>query len=79
MTEDRWSALAELAARTTFHVDRAPGLIEKRLVLMRGFAEAHQIHDAVTDDPDLALIDTLLQRPDLLVRNLEEVWTRGMT
>lgn len=69
-----WNALAELAVWTAVSVERAPGLAEKRLALMRGFAEAHRLNSAITDDPDLALLDKLLGQPQVLVRNLQELW-----
>lgn len=73
------SALTELAGQIAVHVERAPGLTEKRLVLLRGFAEAHRLNHAVTDDPDLALLDLLLQQPDMLVLNLQKLWMKGMS
>jgi hypothetical protein len=75
MTDDNDSALAELAVWTAVHVERAPGFLEKRLVLVRAFSQAHQLNAAVTDDPDLILLDTLLRHPERLVRNLRDLWT----
>lgn len=54
-------ALTELAELVAVNVERAPGQTEKRLVLLRGFVAAHRLNHAVTDDPDLALLDLLLQ------------------
>ncbi|MGH7206799.1 MAG: hypothetical protein ACREI2_11390 [Nitrospiraceae bacterium] len=79
MTDARWRALTELAEQIAIHVERAPGQTEKRLVLLRGFVEAHRLNDAVTDDPDLALLDLLLQQPDMLVHNLQKLWMKGMS
>ena len=73
------SALTELAEQIAVHVECAPGKTEKRLVLLRGFAEAHRLNHAVTDDPDLALLDLLLQQPEMLVHNLQKLWMRGMS
>lgn len=50
---------------------------EKRLVLLRAFTEAHRLNHAVTDDPDLALLDSLLRPPGRLVQNLQDCWTKG--
>lgn len=44
-------ALSELAAMVAVHIERAPGPLEKRLVLMHGFAQAQRLNPAVTDDP----------------------------
>ena len=77
MPDTIWSALTELAGQVAVHVERAPGLTEKRLVLLRGFAEAHRLNSAVTDDPDLALLDLLLQQPDMLVLNLQKLWMKA--
>jgi hypothetical protein len=66
--------LAELAIRTAVNVERAPGPAEKRLALMRGFAEAYRVHEAVPEDPNLAVLDTLLQQPEQLVQNLKDFW-----
>ncbi|MGH7228280.1 MAG: hypothetical protein ACREIH_03610 [Nitrospiraceae bacterium] len=74
-----WSALTELAEQIAANVERAPGQTEKRLVLLRGFAEAHCFNPAVTDDPDLALLDLLLQQPDMLVHSLQKLWIKGMS
>jgi hypothetical protein len=65
--------LAELAIRTAVNVERAPGPAEKRLALMRGFAEAYRVHEAVPEDPNLAVLDTLLQQPEQLVGNLQRL------
>jgi len=73
------SALTELAELIAVNVERAPGQTEKRLVLYRGFVEAHRLNDTVTDDPDLALLDLLLQRPEMLVPNLQKMWMKGMS
>ncbi|MBI4400452.1 MAG: hypothetical protein HY581_02330 [Nitrospirae bacterium] len=78
MTEARWHALEELAVQTAVYVERAPGRAEKRLVLFKAFVEAHQLNAAVTDDPDLILLDTLLQQPDLLIQHLQELWMKGL-
>jgi len=79
MSDAMSSALTELAELIAVNVERAPGKTEKRLVLLRGFAEAHQLNDAITDDPDLALLDLLLQRPEMLVPNLQKMWMKGMS
>ena len=67
-------ALAELAAMVAVHVECAPGRMEKRLVLMHAFAQAHQFNSAVTDDPDLTLLDALIGKPDQLVQTLQDLW-----
>lgn len=72
-------ALTELAELIAVNVERAPGQTEKRLVLLRGFVEAHRLNHAVTDDPDLVLLDLLLQQPELLVHTLQKVWMKGMS
>jgi len=77
MADTIWNALTELAGQIAFHVERAPGLTEKRLVMLRGFAEAQRLNHAVTDDPDLALPDLLLQQPDMLVLNLQKLWMKA--
>lgn len=53
MSRDRVNnhALSELAAMVAVHIERAPGPLEKRLVLMHGFAQAQRLNSAVTDDP----------------------------
>ena len=79
MSDAKSSALTELAELIAVNVERAPGQTEKRLVLLRGFGEAHRLNDAVTDDPDLALLDLLLQQPELLVPNLQKLWMKGMS
>ena len=79
MSDAMSSALMELAVQAAVHVERAPGLTEKRLVLLRGFVEAHRLNPAITDDPDLPLLDLLLQQPDMLVHNLQKLWIRGMS
>jgi hypothetical protein len=66
--------LAELAIWTALNVERAPGPAEKRLALMRAFAEAHRLNETVPEDPDLALLDTLLQQPEHLVQKLKDSW-----
>jgi len=77
MADRSWNGLTELAGQIAAHVERAPGLTEKRLVLLRGFSEAHRLNHAVTDDPDLALLDLLLQQPDMLVLNLQKLWMKA--
>ena len=72
-------ALTELAELIAVNVEREPGQTEKRLVLLRGFVEAHRLNHAVTDDPDLALLDLLLQQPEMLVHNLQKLWMKGMS
>ncbi len=79
MADTIWNALTELAGQIAIHVERAPGLTEKRLVLLRGFAEAHRLNHPVTDDPDLALLDLLFQQPDMLVHNLLKLWMKEMS
>ncbi len=79
MRNAMWSALTELAEQIAVNVERAPGQTEKRLVLLRGFAEAHRFNHAVTDDPDLALLDLLLQQPDMLVHSLQKLWIKGIS
>jgi hypothetical protein len=78
MTEASLTVLSELAVRTAVNVERAPGRAEKRLALMSGFAEAHRLNQGVTDDPDLALLDTLLRQPERLVQNIQDVWMKTM-
>lgn len=56
------------------HIERAPGLMEKRLVLMRGFAQAHRLNPAVTDDPDLTLLDSLICEPGRPMQKLLDLW-----
>ncbi len=56
-------ALSELVAMVAVHIERAPGPLEKRLVLMRGFAQAHRLNPAVMDDPDLTLLDSVIRGP----------------
>ena len=56
------------------HTERAPGPMEKRLVLMRGFALAHRLNPTVTDDPHLTLLDSLIREPDGLVQKLLALW-----
>ena len=68
-------ALVELAAMVAAQMARAPGPMEKRLILMRAFAQAHRFNPAVTDDPDLTLLDTLIRKPDQLAPTLQELWT----
>lgn len=68
-------ALSELAAMVAVQIERAPGPMEKRLVLMRAFAQAHQFNSAVMDDPDLTLLDALIREPDQLVQKLHDLWT----
>jgi len=41
---------------------------------MRGFAHAHRLNPAVTDDPDLALLDSLILEPDRVVQKLLALW-----
>jgi len=79
MSDAKSSALTELAELIAVNVERAPGQTEKRLVLLRGFGEAHRLNDAVTHDADLALLDLLLQQPELLVPNLQKLWMKGMS
>lgn len=78
MSNAMGGALTELAELIAVNVERAPGLTEKRLVLLRGFAEAHRLNDAVTNDPDLDLLDLLLQQPDMLLHNLQKLWLKGL-
>jgi hypothetical protein len=67
--------IVELAAMVAVHVECAPGRMEKRLVLMRAFAQAHQLNSAVTEGPDLTLLDALIGKPDQLVQRLQDLWT----
>jgi hypothetical protein len=67
-------ALSELAATVVVHIERAPGHMEKRLVLISAFGQAHQWNPAVTDDPDLSLLDSLIREPDQLVQMLQNLW-----
>lgn len=69
-------ALSDLALLTAAQVERAPGPAEKRLVLLRAFAQAHRLTSAITDDPGLPLINTLLRQPESLARNLQELWKK---
>jgi hypothetical protein len=48
--------------------------MEKRLVLMRAFGQAHRLNPDVTDDPDLTLLDALIREPDHLVQTLQDLW-----
>jgi len=52
-------------------------LAEKRLVLLRAITEAHGLNPAVTDNPDLALLDSLLRPPGQLIQNLQDCRTKG--
>ena len=70
-------ALSELAAMVAVHIERAPGPLEKRLVLMRGFAQAHRLNPAITDDPDLSLLDSLIREPSRLAQKLLDLWKDG--
>jgi len=79
MADTIWSALTELAEQIAVNTERAPGQTEKRLVLLRGFVEAHRLNHVVTDDPELALLDLLLQQPEMLVHNLQKLWMKGMS
>jgi len=63
-------ALSELAAMVAVYTEREPGPMEKRLILMRAFAQAHRFNPIVTDDPDLTTLDSLIREPDRLVQNL---------
>jgi hypothetical protein len=72
-------ALSELAASVAVYIDRAPGPMEKRLVLMRAFAQAHRLNPTVTDDPDLTLLDLLIREPDRLVQKLLTLWNNHGT
>jgi hypothetical protein len=72
------NALAGLALRTTVDIERAPGVAEKRLVLLHGFAAAHRLDPGIPDDPDMALLDTLLRQPERLLVNLQEHWTNHL-
>lgn len=67
-------ALSELAAMVAVQIERAPGPMEKRLVLMRAFGHAHRLNADVTDDPDLTLLDALIREPDHLVQTLQDLW-----
>ena len=67
-------ALFKLATMVAAHVEYAPGLMEKRLVLMRGFARAHRLNPAVTDDPDLALLDSIICEPGRPMQKLLDLW-----
>ncbi|WP_447977509.1 hypothetical protein [Candidatus Nitrospira bockiana] len=70
-------ALSQLALRVVVGVERAPGIAERRLMLLRAFGHAHQLNPAVPEDPDIALLDSLLQHPDRLLHTLEALWTTG--
>ncbi len=74
MDESARHALAELAVVTAIGVERAPGPVERRLVLMQAFGEAHRINPAVTEDPDLRLLDGLLRERHALIPSLEALW-----
>lgn len=78
MSDAIWSALTELAEQIAVNVERAPGQTEKRRVLLRGFVEAHRLNHAVTDDPDLVLLDLMLQQPDMLLHNLQKLWLKRL-
>jgi hypothetical protein len=74
MNEASREALEQLAAVTAFRIAQAPGYLEQRMVLMQAFAHAHRLDPAITNDPDLALLDRLRQEPDRLVQRLREIW-----
>lgn len=70
------NALSDLAWHTAAQVERAPGPAEKRLVLLRAFAQARRINPTISDDPSLSLMNTLLRQPENLARNLQDLWTK---
>lgn len=55
-------------------IERAPGPMGKRLVLMRAFAKAYRFNPAVTEDLDLTLLDALIREPGRLVQKLLGLW-----
>lgn len=67
-------ALSQLAAMVAVQIESALGRMEKRLILMRAFAQAHRFNSAVTEDPDIMLLDALIREPDRLVGALQNLW-----
>lgn len=74
--ESNGDPLAALAAFAALRVAQAPGRLEKRMVLMQAFAQAHQVNPAITSDPDLTVVDRLLQHPEALIPDLLATWAR---
>ncbi|HXF94267.1 MAG TPA: hypothetical protein VNK46_16055 [Nitrospiraceae bacterium] len=74
MDDEVRTALEELAVWAAVNVGHAPGRLEKRLVLMNAFAEADRITEAAIGKPDLALLDALLDEPEMLIPNLQRLW-----
>lgn len=74
MTEDTREALAQLALLTAVHVERAPGPVERRLVLLRAFGEARRLNPALVEEPSLGLLNGLLQQREALVHTLQALW-----
>ncbi|MGQ0809641.1 MAG: hypothetical protein ACT4OO_00240 [Nitrospiraceae bacterium] len=77
MTEEQKHALSELAVTTAVYVERAPGPAEKRLVILRVFAEARRINPAVPT-PDLTLLDRLMRDPHRLIQDLQDLWLQAV-
>jgi hypothetical protein len=77
MTEETRDALVQLAVLTAVQVERAPGPVERRLVLLRAFAEARRLNPALVEEPDLSLLNGLLRQREALVPNLQALWLEG--